>query len=378
MDKNYVYLDNAATSNFKPQTVVNALNYDLAHSANSGRSGHRLAVECAVKVENARSYLLDVLGSTGNLVFTKNCTEALNLAIFGYVKQGMRVVADANAHNSVLRPLFILKEQGVIDLFIVNQSEDGKIQTEHVLRAAENADMVVINAVSNVTGARADVAEIGRFTRKNGIILLVDSAQAIPIIDIKMERDNVDMLALPGHKGLHGVQGTGLLAFRSDIELRPLLFGGTGTYSSEVIPPLVAPESYEAGTLFAGGIAALAAGAKWSYDNISAYRKNLKKLGGELLHYLKAIGAETYTVDPTVGVVSFNLSGLDSGYVADKLNERGFAVRSGLHCAPLVHAYLKTENRGAVRASLGVDNTEKDVYSFVSALEEIAADKKII
>lgn len=368
-----IYLDNAATSRFKPKSVIDAVLYDLKNSANSGRSGHTAAIEAGIRIENCRNLLLKSLGAESgyNIVFTKNCTEALNLAILGSFSGGERVVTTANEHNSVLRPLFELKNKGFIQLFIVAQSDDGSILHEHLARAISEADVVVLSPVSNVTGARINTEIIGEYAKRNGVKFIVDGAQAVPLDSIDMTAHNIDMLACPAHKGLHGTQGVGFLIFKNDIKLAPLIYGGTGTASFSTLQPLDAPEAFEAGTQFAGGIAALMEGAKWSFQNAPKTRKIISALGDELVYYLKNIGATVYTKNAQAGVISFNLHDADSALVATLLDENGCAVRSGLHCAPLVHRFLRTEKQGAVRASIGVDNTDREIYEFVSVLETI-------
>ena len=366
-----IYLDNAATSFFKPKGVADALNYDLAHSANSGRSGHKYALDAAMKIEDCRNFLLSALGAPQNdylAVFTKNCTEALNLGIFGFLRTGMRVVTTAYDHNSVLRPLFELEKRGKIELMVIEPT-DGVVTAEHLDSALQNADFCAVSAASNVTGARLDLAALSSSAKRYGVVTLVDGAQAVPLQ--RVDASGFDMLALPGHKGLHGPQGTGVLIFRKDLGLQPLLMGGTGTASDSVYQPSEPPESLEAGTLFAGGIAALHAGAKWSFAERERNAASVRRLAEELIEYLKGMGAEIYTKDPTLGVVSFNLKGKDSAFVASALAERDIAVRGGLHCAPLAHRYLGTSERGAVRGGIGTDNTERDIYMLVAALEKI-------
>jgi len=224
----------------------------------------------------------------------------------------------------------------------------------------------------NVTGATADLYEAGRIARQNNAVLLVDGAQSVPILPLEMKEYGINMLACPGHKGLHGVQGTGFLIADKEIKLTPLLYGGTGTSSSSVYQPDQMPDGFEAGTLFAGGIAALHQGAKWSFEQIEATRKNISKLTQTALYSLKSIGCTVYTDEYATGVVAFNLGTRDSGYIADLLSENGIAVRSGLHCAPLVHRSLGTTEQGAVRISLGTETTPKDILYFLNTMERIA------
>ncbi len=373
-----IYLDNAATSAFKPKGVFEALNYDLSHSANSGRSGHRYALDAAMKIEDCRRFFLSAMNAPEEeycVAFTKNCTEALNLGIFGFLRAGMRVVTTAYDHNSVLRPLFELEKRKKIELMVIRPDESGRILPSHLDSALQNADFCAVSLASNVTGARIDLASLSASAQKYGVVTLLDGAQAVPLVKPDFKKHMPDMLALPGHKGLHGPQGTGLLIFRKDLKLQPLLMGGTGTASDSTYQPLEPPEALEAGTLFSGGIAALHAGAKWSFENRERNGAVIKRLAEELIDYLKGLGAEIYTDDPTLGVVSFNLRGKDSSFVANALAEKDIAVRGGLHCAPLAHTALGTLSRGAVRASIGADNTEKDIYLFVAALEKLCVAK---
>ena len=373
-----IYLDNAATSAFKPKGVFEALNYDLSHSANSGRSGHRYALDAAMKIEDCRRFFLSAMNAPEEeycVAFTKNCTEALNLGIFGFLRAGMRVVTTAYDHNSVLRPLFELEKRKKIELMVIRPDESGRILPSHLDSALQNADFCAVSLASNVTGARIDLASFSASAQKYGVVTLLDGAQAVPLVKPDFKKHMPDMLALPGHKGLHGPQGTGLLIFRKDLKLQPLLMGGTGTASDSTYQPLEPPEALEAGTLFSGGIAALHAGAKWSFEHRERNGAVIKRLAEELIDYLKGLGAELYTDDPTLGVVSFNLRGKDSSFVANALAEKDIAVRGGLHCAPLAHTALGTLSRGAVRASIGADNTEKDIYLFVAALEKLCVAK---
>lgn len=373
-----IYLDNAATSAFKPKGVFEALNYDLSHSANSGRSGHRYALDAAMKIEDCRRFFLSAMNAPEEeycVAFTKNCTEALNLGIFGFLRAGMRVVTTAYDHNSVLRPLFELEKRKKIELMVIRPDESGRILPSHLDSALQNADFCAVSLASNVTGARINLASLSASAQKYGVVTLLDGAQAVPLVKPDFKKHMPDMLALPGHKGLHGPQGTGLLIFRKDLKLQPLLMGGTGTASDSTYQPLEPPEALEAGTLFSGGIAALHAGAKWSFENRERNGAVIKRLAEELIDYLKGLGAELYTDDPTLGVVSFNLRGKDSSFVANALAEKDIAVRGGLHCAPLAHTALGTLSRGAVRASIGADNTEKEIYLFVAALEKLCVAK---
>lgn len=368
-----IYLDNAATSRFKPKCVLDALIFDVTHSANSGRAGHDEAIDKSIRIQKCREYLLSVFGASDeySLIFTKNCTEALNLAIFGIVKGGERVLTGVNEHNSVLRPLYKLKQKGKISLEIVKTNPLGRIDVKDVEKLATNADILVFGGACNVNGAICDIQSIADYCKNNGKILILDGAQSVPLIPLTLKSSGISMLACPGHKGLHGVQGTGFLIVRKDIKLSPLLYGGTGTFSSDVTPIVEMPDSFEAGTLFSGGIDALRQGAKWSFDNVDKNRKYIDRITKNILHGLHDIGATLYTRDTQTGVVCFNLANADSGYIADKLNEYGICVRGGLHCAPLVHRKQGTSFQGAVRASVGCETKEGEIAYFLSVVERL-------
>ena len=373
-----IYLDNAATSRFKPKCVLDALIFDVTHSANSGRAGHDEAIDKSIRIQKCREYLLSVFGASDeySLIFTKNCTEALNLAIFGIVKGGERVLTGVNEHNSVLRPLYKLKQKGKISLEIVKTNPLGRIDVKDVEKFATNADILVFGGACNVNGAICDIQSIADYCKNNGKILILDGAQSVPLIPLTLKSSGISMLACPGHKGLHGVQGTGFLIVRKDIKLSPLLYGGTGTFSSDVTPVVEMPDSFEAGTLFSGGIDALRQGAKWSFDNVDKNRKYIDRITKNILHGLHDIGATLYTRDTQTGVVCFNLANADSGYIADKLNEYGICVRGGLHCAPLVHREQGTSFQGAVRASVGCETKEGEIAYFLSVVERLAKGLK--
>lgn len=373
-----IYLDNAATSRFKPKCVLDALIFDVTHSANSGRAGHDEAIDKSIRIQKCREYLLSVFGASDeySLIFTKNCTEALNLAIFGIVKGGERVLTGVNEHNSVLRPLYKLKQKGKISLEIVKTNPLGRIDVKDVEKFATNADILVFGGACNVNGAICDIQSIADYCKNNGKILILDGAQSVPLIPLTLKSSGISMLACPGHKGLHGVQGTGFLIVRKDIKLSPLLYGGTGTFSSDVTPVVEMPDSFEAGTLFSGGIDALRQGAKWSFDNVDKNRKYIDRITKNIVHGLHDIGATLYTRDTQTGVVCFNLANADSGYIADKLNEYGICVRGGLHCAPLVHREQGTSFQGAVRASVGCETKEGEIAYFLSVVERLAKGLK--
>lgn len=366
-----LYLDNAATSRFKPPAVIESVLKDLGRSSNAGRSGHKDAIEAGLKIEKCREYLLSAFHAEGyDVIFTKSCTEALNLAIFGIVKGGERVVTTEYEHNSVLRPLFELERRGKITLTVV-EVKDGEVDIDEYISAVEHADIAVFGGVCNVTGDAANFELMTRLAKQKGVTVIMDGAQCVPYFDIDMSALSIDMLAVPAHKGLHGIAGTGFLLKSKDTPLAPLIYGGTGTFSSSVYQPAEAPEGYEAGTLFAGGIDALREGAEWSFLHRDAINKNNLRLTKALLYNLKTLGLTSYSPINRSGIVAFNIKDTDSSLVAELLDDEDIAVRSGLHCAPLVHRRLGTLSQGAVRVSFGVESTQKDVLRLSNVLEKI-------
>lgn len=370
-----IYFDNSATSKYKPKSMIKAVLGELVDSANGGRSAHDDALKTALKISACRSLLCDYLNAN-EVIFTKNCTEAINIVLFGILKQGDHVVTTVTEHNAVLRPLFALEKAKVITLSVINPDKNLKINPVHVQKTIkDNTALIVLNAVSNVTGVANDIDRIGRISADFKIPLLVDSAQALPHMKINMKKQNVAYLAGAGHKGLHGPQGTGFLALNRMSDVNPLIYGGTGTSSDSVYQPHNLPESLEAGTLNGAGIAGLYESVKWTIKNADKINEKIARFSNRLTFALKSMrNVEVYTPVGTVsGVITFNVKGVDSTTVADVLNKKyGIAVRAGLHCAPLIHNYLGTLEKGAVRISVGYNNKNADVEKLIEAIREIA------
>lgn len=378
-----IYFDNSASTIYKPREVVCAAANALRFlSANPGRSGHSAAMRGAALVASARRKCAAFFGlkDCDGVIFTENCTEALNLAIFGTARRG-HVMTTALEHNSVLRPLYALKSRGNVSFSVVSPGCGGAMTAEAVERAIRpDTYLVVVNHVSNVTGAIAPIAEIGRVCRRRDVLFLVDGAQSGGYVDIDMDEMNVDMLAIAPHKGLHAPQGVGalLVGDRAKAALRPILYGGTGTASDELSQPSDFPDGFEAGTLpgpaIAGLCAALCRCEREGYKD----REIINELSLRLRRGLYSIdGVKILSPENALsGIVAFNVRDYDSGEVADILSsEYDICVRAGLHCAPLAHKYLGTLGRGAVRVSLGYDNTLREVDFFLRAVGEIAGKR---
>ena len=376
-----IYLDNAATSFFKPRCVVGAVNSALTHlSANPGRGGHTLAIKCASLVHQTRRKVADFLKlECGNVVFTLNCTHALNFAINGFIKSGGHIITTMYEHNSVLRPLSELARSGHIALTVLPPDSNDAVSSVAIERAIRRSTyMVVTNHISNVTGAVAPIEAIARVCKNAGVLYVVDAAQSAGLVDIDM-RCGIDMVALAPHKSLHGIQGVGALAIKSGLSPKPQFMGGTGTDSTSLFQPRELPESLESGTLPTPAIAALNVAVDYTKKHINEYRALLASLSELAIRELKAINNVTiYTAPSSVGgIVSFNIQGLHSSEVAEILSTKyNIYLRGGLHCAPLVHQHLGTTGQGIVRASFGADNTIGDVETLVSAVIEIVATQK--
>ncbi len=360
-----IYLDNSATSRYKPRAVITAVEKELKRSANSGRAGHGESLRALIKIEDCRDKVRSLTGMK-EVVFTKSATEALNLAIFGSYQKG-EIITSVYEHNSVLRPIEKLKERGAKVTYL-EAKNDVVTPTDLKLRINKNTSLVVLQEMSNLTGAIQDIESLGTLLAEYGIPFIVDCAQSMG--HLKTNYKNVTMLTAPAHKGLHAMQGTGFLAFSGSVRLRPLIYGGTGTDSEKLTQPETFPEGYEAGTLNTPGIAGLKEGIKFTEKHFRQIDRKIKSLSLELIDELKKMeNVKIYTRNLN-GVIAFNVGDRSSTEVADVLDKKyNICVRAGLHCAPLYHKKLGTLKQGAVRVSFGWNNSSKDVESLVYALK---------
>ena len=369
-----IYFDNAATGGFKPRAVTDAAENVIRYlSANPGRSGHRLSVTGANIVYNCRSIAAEVFGGTPErVIFTKNCTEALNIAIFGTVNRGGHVITTVYEHNSVLRPLYSLQKQGIINFDTVDDTDKDMVSAiEEKIRP--ETYLIVINAVSNVTGKILPVQEIGALAKKHNLLFIVDGAQAGGHIHINIEKNNITALALAGHKGLYGIMGSGMLILSETANVTPLLYGGTGSESFSLSQPECYPERLESGTLNLPAIAALSEGLRYIKNNMINFSETVYEHTARLIDGIYDISrVKCYSKPNPAGIVSFLIEGMESSEAADILNnEFDIAVRGGLHCAPLLHKKLGTSPDGLVRASLSVQNSAREIDFFIKAIKKI-------
>lgn len=376
-----IYLDNAATSWPKPHQVTEAMVKCMNESAaNPGRGGHQMAVQASRILFQTRVQLAKLfhIRNANDIVFTANTTEALNLAIKGYVKPGDHVISTSVEHNSVRRPLEFLARKWGVEVTYLQTDRMGRVSLDELEKEIRpHTTLVAVSHSSNLLGTIQPVAEIGELCKKKGIRLLVDAAQTAGILPIDVEMMNIDLLAFPGHKGLLGPQGTGGLYIHPEVELEPLHHGGTGSQSEAVDQPQVRPDRYESGTQNTPGIAGLGEGVRFvlqeGVHNIHAKeimltRRMMEGLMG--IEGLELLGPEIG--EDRTGIVSFRLEGTDPSEVAFILDQSfQIAVRAGYHCTPLAHHSAGTTDTGAVRASVGYFSTEADVDALVGAVKEI-------
>ena len=376
-----IYLDNAATTFPKPPSVYESVMRAMTvYGANPGRGSHKMAIEGARIMYETRELLADLfnLDDPMKVIFTFNATDSLNTAIKGILNSGDHVITTEMEHNSVLRPIKELEKSGVENT-IVKCATDGTININDLENAIKNnTKLIVTTHVSNLTGTIFPAEEIGRICKKYKIPYLLDASQSAGVLNIDMKKYNISFLAAPGHKGLLGPQGTGVLLINSNIEIKHLKEGGTGSQSSSLEHPNFYPDKLEAGTHNLPGIAGLNAGLKYilnrGTESIYSHEKTL--LDTFIVELRKNPKIKIYgpeSIEQRIGVVPINIDGMDSSEVANILDsDYNIAVRPGLHCAPLAHKAIGTDKIGAVRFGLGPFNKSTDIFAAVKALNEIA------
>lgn len=376
-----VYLDNAATTYPKPESVYRAMDSFMRETGGSaGRSGHWRAVETGRLVYAARASLAGLLGIHDPLrvIFTRNATEALNLAIWGLVKPGDHVLTSSMEHNSVMRPLEAAHAVGV-EYTVVRCDAEGRLDPADVDKGIRpETSLVVLTHASNVTGTILPVEEVADITSRKGVVLLVDAAQTIGRLPLDIS-SGIDLVAFAGHKELFGPQGTGGLYIREGTEVNPLCYGGTGSRSGELQQPAELPERFESGTLNAPGIVGLGAGVEFvSSRGIAKIREHELELLERLLEGLGHLDRVTVLgpagAGERVGIVPVTIDDLSAAEAAEVLDARyGIAVRAGLHCSPSAHETIGTLETGALRISVSAMNVESDIDYLLECLREIAA-----
>jgi cysteine desulfurase family protein len=378
-----IYLDNAATSFPKPETVYQTLDrFARTTLANPGRAGHKMATESERTLDDARHALNQFFNgeSTERWIFTLNCTDGLNIAIKGSIKNGDHVITSDLEHNSISRPLRALEKAGTITLTRV-ASHRGYIDPDSIRRAlTPKTALVAVTHAANVLGTVQPIAEIAAIVREAGALLLVDAAQSAGVVPIDLRATPIDLLAFPGHKALYGPTGTGALYVGPRARLRAWREGGTGGDSSSEIQPELMPYFLEGGTPNVLGVAGLAAGVAWVRERgPDANRRHEVELLQRVVDWAEDSKswsiAGLWDAARHVGALSLivppDLSPQDIGSILDTSFE--IAVRPGLHCAPYIHRALDTFPQGTLRLSPGPFNTTEHIDQFVHALDEITA-----
>ncbi len=381
-----IYMDNAATSWPKPNTVyTRVLQTMKKYGANPGRSSHTMAVEAANLLLYGREMLCQLFNVSDpfRMIFTYNTTDSLNLAIKGTLKEGDHVITTSMEHNSVIRPLMHLANLG-IETTIVPADSQGLVDPKDIEKSIKpNTRLIVTTHASNVTGTLMPIEEIGTIARNHGIYYLLDAAQTAGSLPMDLSKLPVDLVAMPGHKGLLGPQGTGVLYIREGVDLNQIKEGGTGSLSESIYQPDFLPDRYEAGTLNTPGIAGLGAGVEYilnyGQEKIMNHITNLEKLF--LNAFSQIEGVKIYgptNIKMRCGIISINIWDRDSREIVNILSQRyNIATRGSLHCSPLAHDTIGTKEQGTVRFSPGVFTTLDEVKACIMAVGEISRKIKI-
>lgn len=376
-----IYLDNAATSWPKPSAVHRAVYECMTRAGgNPGHGSHTLSDAAAQMVYDCRCALAKAFGAAPErVIFTGGATHAINLALHGALRQGDHVLCSDMEHNAVFRPLYTLRERGIIefDTFLSPASDPhagtARIITDAASKKRPNTRMLVCSHMSNIVSSVMPLSALGAFCKRHGILFCVDAAQSAGHLPIDMKQMQIDLLCIPGHKGLYGLQGCGALILGEDVELTPLMQGGNGVLSLSGEMPDLPPERYETGTLPTPAIAGLLAGIgevnTRGISTIAAQDKHLYERARAMLSRFD--GIRIYAPHCRGPVLLFSHAHIPADALGAQLDRRGICVRAGFHCAALGHGTLKTPDTGAVRLSFGMDTTPADLDALYGALKDI-------
>lgn len=377
-----IYLDNAATTLHKPPAVGQAMLRALSDAGNPGRGAHEPTLQAGRLVLAAREAVARLLDAPDPacIAFACNATAALNTALCGLLEPGDHVITTVCEHNSVLRPLYRLEQQGV-QLSFVQTDAKARLRYEQFAQLLKpNTRAVVVTGASNVTGNLTDLGFVSGFARQHGLLLILDAAQLAGVQPFSVQKLGVDVCCFTGHKALLGPQGTGGLYVRPGLRVRPLAVGGSGVHSFDPVHPSQMPTALEAGTLNVPGLAGLAAGVEWLLEQgVEQTARREMALARLFYDQLRDVpGLEFYgdlDADLRAPIVSLNLTGEDSARVADALwEDHQICVRAGAHCAPLMHKALGTVQQGVVRFSFSCQNTRQEVLAAAQEVKTLAAE----
>lgn len=379
-----IYLDNAATTMHKPQTVIDAVTRAMCSLGNAGRGATSGALDAARTIHACRAKLARLLGCprADHVCFTPNSTAALNTVINGVVRPGDHVVTTVLEHNSVLRPLNRLAAEQGVTVEHAGCDANGVLDYDELERlVTPGTRAVVVTHASNVTGNAVDIARVAALAHAAGALVIVDASQSAGTAHIDMQAMGLDVVCFTGHKGLMGPQGTGGLAVAEGVDVAPWAMGGTGVHSFDALQPMEWPTRLEAGTLNGHGIAGLSAGldfieAQGGVEAIATHERALADrflAGVREIPEIKLYGA--FDQSARSAIVSLNVGNIDSAEISDALMQGwGIATRPGAHCAPLMHCALGTERQGVVRFSFGYFNTAEEVDMAIEALRDLSCD----
>ncbi|MCL2077613.1 MAG: aminotransferase class V-fold PLP-dependent enzyme [Oscillospiraceae bacterium] len=376
-----VYLDNAATTYPKPAPVIAAMSRAMVNfGGNPGRAGHRLSMETAQAVFNSRLKCADFFGAEPeNVIFTLNCTHALNLAIKGIISPSAHLITSDIEHNAVIRPVHAASKEHGISYSVArttNNEEETVKNFERLIHSRTKA--IVCTAASNVTGKILPLKELAELCRARGICFIIDAAQSAGIIPHKLS-DGINIICTAGHKGLYGPMGTGLMVTDGKFRLKTIIEGGTGSFSKEIEQPEVLPDRFESGTINTSGAIALGAGIdfikektveriyKHEHDLCELFYNEMKQNNKKIRLYTETYG------ENRVPVVPFNLGGMESSEAAGLFSNENFFLRGGFHCAFMAHKKMGTHDIGAVRFAPSAFTTKNEVQAFIKAVNKISA-----
>ena len=367
-----IYFDNAATSFPKPIPVIREVKKCISeYCGNPGRSSHKLAVAAADKIFESRELVADFVKSNKceNVIFTPNATYALNMVIKGLISEKCHCIISDLEHNSVLRPMYKALRKHNGDYSIFNTDLTPSESVTPLIR--EDTKIIISTLCSNVTGKNINLSELSAIAKQHGLMLVLDGSQYLGHKSIDLSEIHYTALCSAGHKGLFGIQGSGFAIINEPMLFDTLCEGGSGVDSFSDTMPLLLPERYEAGTLSTPAIVSLGAGIKYiNAIGIKEIEHRIFLLTESLKSKLEDIPSiQIYGIDS--GIASFNVKDYSSSYVSEILDNNGIASRSGFHCSPLVHRKLGTSNRGAVRISMSIFNTEKDLQALYKVLKTI-------
>lgn len=378
-----IYLDNSATSYPKPKCVIQSI-YEAysKYGSNSGRGAYDMALETTEQIYLCRKKLSEMFGvpSVENVIFTYNCTTALNMVIKGLVKLGTHFVISDLEHNAVLRPITKLKNDGFADFSIANVEFDIYKTVQNFKNCIkENTAAIICTGASNVFGIIPPYRQLARLAHRNNLLFIMDCAQVAGSLPVNMMRDEIDIICCAGHKGLMGPSGTGVIMLKNGISLDTIIEGGTGSSSADRNQPLNLPDRFESGTPNVQGIIGLSKALDYikniGIENIYYHEMSLMRYLQNRLQKNRNIILYTDFFDKRqniMPIISFNIKNMHSEEVADLLSADGIAVRAGMHCAPLAHKKFKTMSTGTVRISPSIFTKKSDIDFLTNSVRKIA------